>query len=811
MTTLLALLALLADVVHTKDNKKLEGRVYDFCGFVEVVQADGKRVRVDRSQIARIEREARLLAFPDHRSFPHDVLKDVTFDYVTQYNVLVATPKPPQDKAYAVDADTGRQLWELPCKLAPMKPVFYGTWVIVVTKEKTVDEKQRYKWQGANYAKDVETLTFTGFDLVTHQQAWQFKLDNNDRGDVLYGFQDANLAIHGLRNHILLRVGKSGHPMDRTGTIDRNVTQVWTDFYFWSPEKQKLERNFRSDEVHKGTTLLVNDEHFVYYTVPRKDNFRVTSLGLRDGKNRWQTEEFLAQPVAVTDDRVIVRDEEKMWAYWLKNGKKDEKWGISHTGSYYVAYDEDNLYVFRTTRAPRAIVAFDWKKGQQQFAVPMPDADKFEFRFLSGSLLVYTNMKYEIFAFDVVKRAPAWSWTPSGNGYPKNFMAVGGAIVLYKDGRVTAIEITTGRHAWSVPAMEYLHIQEAGDRGVICFKRSGTDLVRERVVPAKSIFLSDVKSPLRYTQNVDLLSAPAFADGLVWTVSNRGQLLGVNLETRTIAVEIPIGSTGTTLPFGPAARGSTVVATWGGKAFLFDGKTREKKGEWNTRPTRGPFPFEWAGDKLFIPEGAGLMLLDPAAGKEAWRGECGYVSDVRVVGSGVYVLEGSHLHELELGTGRKVRTLKVPDATTFIGAGKGAVYAARQGYRLACLKDDGDEQWAIQSDNQDPKVATTFRGHLEFGDGTAYWANADGRLLCVNLADGRTAWTYAIKDFCGRIVQRAGKLFFTAPGLGLVTLDAKTGQELARENVPDVERFIPFVLGDKGCFWSTDGWMIPGE
>jgi outer membrane protein assembly factor BamB len=207
------------------------------------------------------------------------------------------------------------------------------------------------------------------------------------------------------------------------------------------------------------------------------------------------------------------------------------------------------------------------------------------------------------------------------------------------------------------------------------------------------------------------------------------------------------------------------------------------------------------------------VALTDASGKEVWRaGDMGTPTDWRVTGTRLTVLDGMHLHELSLDTGARQGRVKLARPGSHFAIGKDAFYVAAQGYRLWSYDPEhASEQWALSAENQDLKVALRFRGHLEFADGLTFWANSDGKLAAVGLNDGKVQWTYPVKDFLSPLLVRDGRIHFAAPGVGLVSLEAKTGKELWKEALPDADRFLPVALQNKVVFWSSDGWFVEPE
>ena len=109
---LLAMTLQARDVVTTRDGRKIEGRAYEYGQILEVEGDEGKRTRLYRHEVLRVDPGADFPRCPEVFPFPSDLLEKTDYDFASYRKVLVALPKR-GGKIVAVDIAAAKRLWEL--------------------------------------------------------------------------------------------------------------------------------------------------------------------------------------------------------------------------------------------------------------------------------------------------------------------------------------------------------------------------------------------------------------------------------------------------------------------------------------------------------------------------------------------------------------------------------------------------------------------------------------------------------------------------------------------------------------------------
>lgn len=795
-----------ADVVHLRGGKQVAGRVAEFDSYIEIDTPDGKRRRIDRADIDKIVFEPRLLACPFPAPFPDESVLNGDFDFAGGGDVLVAMGRPPSKQILGFDPSTGARLWELSVEGRAAPPLFVGNLIYFARVQTVLDEKQKLRFQGANVSKDVCAITMTVVSARDGKEIWTQSWDNNDRDDILWTVPEGGLRFVTVGDRVVVRVQKKFWPIDKSRTLDKTQESFFVSYYVCDPEKKKFVK-FETAEPVSSPGLFFTEDLIVYATHPSTTNYRVHALALKDGKPKWSTEESEFKPVALTGDVLVLRDERQLALLSLRTGKRVDKWLVEHAGGTVVAVDHRQIYVFRNDRMPRVVLAYDLKNGKELWRIDMPDGDTYAYCGFAGSLLLYTDKFNNLIAYDTQLKKEAWRYTSSEQAQIQGMFRRGQALYLHKDAKLTMLDLATGTRFWQIRG-EWTDIVPAGDFSIVCRRRAGADLIREREVPANAVFLTKTRTPLRYVALDDRFTRPAFADGTLSFIGLRGVLYRSRMDGSLQETKIsePIDD-----PLPPFAMPGVWGVTVGGKFVLHD-KTGKELARVPHSPHDPANPYFVSGDKLILATGGGVHCLNWKTGQKVWAVEGPAAAwGFTVAEDRLFVAESSRVHVLKMSDGTKVETIETPAGTSFaMPEGDRLLLAGGPLWTGSARRDMKYFHWQTKAKAED-SGAFRYRGANLYQPGRLIHASLDGRIVALETEKGSELWSRPTPKFTSPIALQGNTLYLVSYSEGLVALDVATGKEVLTVPVPDPEKWTPVEVDGKFHFWTTDGWLIPAR
>ncbi len=819
MPTALLLAVLLApDVVHARDGRKIEGRVHEYERFIEVEPFDPKArpVRLLRHEVLRIELAPNFVRCPEIVRFPFEHLEKIDYRYLSLRHVLVCLPQPPGKKVVGIDVVSGRKIWEIELPNRVREPVLGGRTIYFMQRDREVDDTKKVKVQGVAFSKEVHRLTVSAYDLETLEPRWSQAFDNNDRKDLLWEFVPSLLpTLHLLPDRVIIRAVKLAFPMDKQGNVDKTNSQRFVTFTSYDPVQKKVASSVDSFEAAEmGGHPWFTSDAVVTQVYQGSARWRLACVSMKDGKIRWQSEYFTGGKIFdVTEEYAYVSDPTHLYAWSVKNGKKLANWVVEHVGGAIPEVDPNHVYLYRTKRPPRAIVGFDVRKGAEAWRIDMPDTEEFIHLLLAGHRLLYTDRSNAIHAYDTLAKKPMWKWTPAALGPITSPKVQGSALSFYKDGRITLVDLDTGRKIWEAKGSDWRSILQVGDAGVIGFKLTGADVLHERKLPRGAAFFSPTETPLRWALGGDAWSPPAFGPEALYTLSSGGQLAAVDLKERKLLWLHGLSKTPVAPLAPPAFHAGRVAIAVPPDLHVhdLDGKTRL----FSVRhaPFRTDRAPDLVGGGLLTLTSAGLALTEMATGEKMWEVPVRGAQSYAVADNLGLVLASGSVQFVDLRTGSATQSAPVPRGAAAVAAAKGRAFVALGPFGFGEAVPDTEFRQAFKSRQQEAKTLLRFRGALAAdADGNVYYAHADGELSCFEGGEEKTAWTFATSNFTSPLLVHGGRVWFAAPGQGLYGLNAKTGAvEWKVEPLPDAALFTPLLRDGKAAFWSTDGWMVAPE
>lgn len=820
-TLLLALVPWLADVVHTRDGRKLEGRLLEYESFVdvEVAPAPGKPpqkpVRVLRRDIVRIDLAPDYIRCPEVLPFPFDQIEKAEYKYFAANHVILCLPHPPAKKIAAVDLRLGKKIWELDLPNRVGDPVVGGRAVLFMQRDKEVDDTKKIKVAGSPFSKDVHRMTVTAVDLDSCQVLWKASFDNNDRKDQFWEYLPIlPPSLHIMPDRIVIRSYKVGFPMDAASNVNKAVSERYVSFISYDPEgKRVLSRADSVDAAEAGGYPYFADDFVVTQVYQGSARFKLCCVGMKDGKLRWQSDYFQqGRLFDVTEESAYVADPNTLFAYNVKNGKKNDKWSVDCSGGTIAGVDLNYVTLYRTKRTPRAILGFDAKKGTEAWRIDMPENDEFFHLLFAGHRLLYTDKSNSITCYDTLAKKAMWRWTGAGPSYATYPRVMGSALSFYKDGRVTQLDLDTGRKIWDVK-LPCQTILQAGNAGIMGKHLKGTEIIRDRRVPGEAQFFTPTGTPLRNAIGEDVWSVPAVEKGTLYALSAGGQLAALDLKEKKLLWMQRI-STQPVVALAPPlvhAKGIAVNAVGETTSYEPDGKTKQYSVKHQV--LRADRQCEVTPQGMLVVSSSGAAMVDPATGQKAWETPLRSANAHAAAGGKAYVLTGQNLQVLDLKTGAAADPLSIPRNATVVASDGGKVYAAVGPFHLVEPAAEGEARTVFRPKQQDLRITSKgFKGALAAADGAVFYSHADGEVSRFEAGSDKSSWTFATPGYTSPLLAHDGRLWLSSWAGGLYGLSLKTGAvEWKQEGIADAALFTPFLWNGKVAFWSSDGWLIATE
>ncbi len=799
------------DHVQLRGGKKVEGAIISYDRFVEVEQAGGKIVRIPRADIERIEIVSVPLRSPEIVPFPADLLEKSEHDFVSYGQTLVALPRPPGRKAVAIDFTTGRKIWEREFLHRVGDPVFAGRTLYFIERERFVDDTKKYKVGESTFSRDVHKLTVSAVDLSSGETVWSHVFDNNDRKDLLWEFTSAPPILDVLPGRALIRTIKIAWPMDRSGNVAKGQPRTFVTLYMYDTDRKNLLHAADSvDAKDASSRWYFTEDLAIYGTYPGQSRWQIAALNPMNGKEKWKSEEFSGKLLDVTGDNAYVIDSTHLTAWSTRTGKKLEKWAVEHTAGEIADIDYNYVYYYRTRKEPRAILGYDVKKAEEAFRILVPEQDAFKHLLLAGHRLLFADREGSIYAFDTLARKDLWKWKGEGKGPVRDPRVAGGGLSFIKDGKLYYIGLADGQKLWEVKGT-YKSIHPLGNSGLLChFLMGGADMIRERRGPEGAVFFTPSGAPLRFVTGEEAWSIPAFGPEKMHTLSSGGTLLTIDLKEKNVLGSVKAAEAGPVTLLAPVLHEGRLIVTVNNRARAYDADLKTVQYQFLNSIVRPDRPVHALSKELILTaDPSGLIATDFATGAKAWSHKTVRSAvHLAVRDTTAYVVTGGDLEVVDLQKGAKVAALTVPPGTTWADADGGRVFAAVGPFEVGEAAPDKPFRSLFKSPQQDPKAVRGFRGSLAAAGGNAIFSHAAGEVACVEGKTGTVLWRFAAPQRTSSLLVHGGRVWFSAPGLGLFGLNAAGGGTEWKAEPADASLFTPFVRGDKAAFWSSEGWLI---
>lgn len=813
MTLLLSLLLAPqgVDTVITRDNKKVEGRILEYPGFIDVEPLEGKKVRILRADILRIDSSTVPVRCPELAPFPPNLLEQGRHTFLSFGHVLVSLPDASGRKVTALDFNTGTKIWQIDLPARVGKPILGGRTLHFMERDKFLDDKLKYKIAGNSFTKEIHKLQVTAVDLETGQTTWTQIYDNNDRKDLLWEFIGGSVApeLDILPDRILIRAKKSGFPIDKKGEVDKRLQAPFTTTYHYDPEARKhVSATDMPDNLSVRSRPYYLQDLVVTLVASGQGMLRFTALGARDGKPKWQSDEFIGRLFDVVGDQAYVIGTSHIDAWSIRTGKKIANWSVEHLAGTVTAVDFNNLYIYRTEKEPRAILGYDVKTSKEAFRILMPERDGLTHLMLAGHRLLYYDRANTLYCYDTIQKKDLWKWTGAGAGLIISPALAGAGLTLLKDGRVTCLDILTGEKVWEHKGL-YSTITTVGNVGILAHHMQiGWDIIRERKSPKGSTFLTKTHTPLRFAMGEDEWSVPAFADGKCWVLSANGLLLAIDLKDKKILSSPRLVNQRINKLSPPVFWDGRLAVNINGQSQVFDPEGRKQQYQMVNSLVQPHHQFHLAKGEPVTGHESGLARWDPATGKRLWDSKAAGIKTFVIQGGNAVVLTNQNVQVVDLGGGETQATMRTPYDATRVAADGARVFVTVGPYEAGEASAEEEFRPLFKSISREPEIRGKFAGELAAGGGILFFSHADGEVTGINEKDGKSLWAFKTPQFTSFLLLHKDRLWFSAPGVGLVGLDARTGDVAWKAEVSDPARFVPFLTGDRVAFWSSEGWMI---
>lgn len=813
---ILALLALAlqaTDVVTTRDGRRLEGRALEFGQIVEIELADGKRSRLYRHEVLRIDPGADVPRCPEVLPFPSDLLEKTEYEFASYRKTLLAVPKRGGGKLIAVDVAAGKRAWSLEVPDLLIPPVVAGSAVYLVTLTKELDESRKLKFGGTASPKEVHRIMVRVVDFETCETRWIQAFDNNDRRDV-YWTVAANPAptVHVLPDRVALRIAKDAWPVDKDGNCDKTKPLKYASFVSVDPVAKRLLGSVDSDDAaESGGRAWFTSELVVLQVFLNATSWKLVGIGAKDGKKRWESEPVTGTLHEITDESAYASDLTHFHAISMKTGKRQERPALELLGGRVAEVDGGFAYVYRAKKTPKQIEVFDLKRGAVSLKIPMIDAEELTHLKLVGNRLLYTDQINRIRGYDLTAKKEIWTWNGNGagSGFIQSPNLLGGALSFYKDGRITLLDTLTGQKIWDVKG-PYRSITQVGDEGFFAVRNPGLDLIRRRRFDREGVFFTPGGTPLRYAWGgEEAWAPPALVDGVLYTISSGGVALvhdmkqGKTLWSEKLTRQ-PVQPLST-----PVVHDDRVLMAFGGEVHGLVASTRGRMYQVRHVPIAGERPFGEDGGLWFAcAPGLPFSGIDFASGKRVWDSPARGVTHYAVGGGTIHAVSETQYMAIDPKTGAIKESTNVPRGTTSVAADEKRVVVLTGAYGFGRPGSEGIRPvWTART--ADPKIGFRFKGALAFAPEGVVYAHADGAVAFIKDGAEKEAWDVSTPEFTSSLLVHEGRVWFAAAPMGLMGVDLKDGRVAWKSPLADAGAFTPILWEGKPAFWSSDGWLVP--
>jgi len=275
--------------------------------------------------------------------------------------------------------------------------------------------------------------------------------------------------------------------------------------------------------------------------------------------------------------------------------------------------------------------------------------------------------------------------------------------------------------------------------------------------------------------------APAVADGTLYVGDFSGTVAAVDCESGRIRWSTTVDGRPILTP--TVVDGTLYVGVQEQGISAFDAESGAERwstdlgerGAWLSGPVH-------AGGRLLVGGRESLFAVDADSGAVTWRAGVGAPPRVGGVVDGTALLgAGAELLALDAAGGDPVWRVETDGTVRSPAVADGVVCATADDRLWRVDPTTGDEQWQHSS-------ATHSFARPTLRDGTAFAAEADGRLVAVDVADGTESWAarpcspHRIE--CGPAVVD-GTVFVGSFDGGVAAVDATDGTRLWHRSVDE--------------------------